>query len=227
MELVGRSLDQPVQEAVSRRAVEPFAYAIAKRVFDLAVCIPMLVLTAPVLLVLAILIRLDSPGPVIFAQRRVARGGTVFTFYKLRTMYIDARERFPDLYAYRYDDATIRTMRFKILDDPRLTPVGRWLRRTSLDEIPNLWNVLRGDISMVGPRPEIPQMLPYYEPWQLEKFAVKPGVTGLSQISGRGLLGFQDTIAEDVRYVHERGFLVDLGILARTFVEVVRRQGAF
>ena len=203
------------------------AYAYAKRSLDLVLGAVLLILTLPIVAALAIVIRVDSPGPIVFAQSRVARGGGVFTFYKFRTMLVDARTRFPALYAYEFDEPTIRTMRFKIIDDPRLTRVGRWLRRTSLDELPNLWNVLRGDISMVGPRPEIPEMIQYYEPSQLQKFAVKPGVTGLSQTSGRGLLSFQDTIAEDLRYVRECDFILDLSIIARTIAEVVRRQGAF
>lgn len=205
----------------------PAAYEISKRVLDVGISLVALVVTLPVMAVLAILIRLDSPGPIIFRQERLGRGAIRFRFYKFRTMYVDARERFPELYAYRYDAETIRTMRFKLIEDPRLTRVGRYLRRTSLDELPNLISVLRGDISLVGPRPEIPEMLPYYREDQLLKFSVQPGVTGLAQISGRGLLSFQDTIAEDVRYVRQRGFLRDLLVLVVTVKEIVKRQGAF
>jgi lipopolysaccharide/colanic/teichoic acid biosynthesis glycosyltransferase len=205
----------------------PSSYAIAKRAFDLVVGILLFTFSLPLFVLLAILIRLDSPGPIVFRQVRVGLGGRPFHFYKFRTMYTDARERYPDLYAYRYDNEAIKTMRFKLLDDPRLTPLGQRLRRTSLDELPNLWNVLKGDISLVGPRPEIPQMLEYYSESQLQKFAVKPGVTGLAQIGGRGLLSFQDTIAEDLRYVATCRFWRDLWIIARTAIEVVRRQGAF
>ena len=205
----------------------PQGYALVKRLLDLTFGVVLSLLSLPLIALIGILIRLDSPGPIVFRQVRIGRGGVPFRFYKFRTMYVDARERFPELYAYQYDDETIKTMRFKLLDDPRLTRVGRRLRRTSLDELPNLWNVLTGDISLVGPRPEIPQMLRYYTPAQLQKFAVKPGVTGLAQIGGRGLLSLQDTIAEDLRYVESCGFWTDLRILSRTAVEVVRRQGAF
>jgi lipopolysaccharide/colanic/teichoic acid biosynthesis glycosyltransferase len=229
MTSVGQSVDIISSDAFREvRSVERGAtYETAKLVLDLLIGSIGLVLSLPVVTVLAILIRLDSPGPIIFSQARVGRGGRLFTFYKFRTMYNDARERYPELYRYAYDAETIRTMRFKILDDPRLTPIGRWLRRTSLDEIPNLWNVLRGELSVVGPRPEIPEMLRYYERWQLQKFTVKPGVTGYSQTSGRGLLPLQATIAEDVRYVRERSFLVDLKVMLVTCKEVVRRSGAF
>ena len=198
-----------------------------RRALEIGVGLILLVFTLPVMAAIALAIRIDSPGPVIFKQYRVGRSGRLFPFYKFRTMYADARERFPDLYAYRYDDQTVKTMRFKLIDDPRLTPLGQRLRRTSLDELPNLINVLRGDVSLVGPRPEIPEMLAYYEPWQRVKFSVKPGLTGLAQISGRGVLTLQETIAEDVRYVRDRSLWLDLRILFRTFGVIIRRQGAF
>ena len=225
MDRAGESLfaapvfDVPLDERIGYQAV--------KRLIDLVVAIPLAVIALPFVVLIAILIRLDSPGPVIFRQWRLGKGGKPFRFYKFRTMYVDARERFPQLYEYRYDAETVKTMRFKLMRDPRLTRVGLHLRRTSLDELPNLWNVVTGDISLVGPRPEIPEMLRYYEPWQLQKFSVKPGVSGLAQVRGRGLLTLQRTITEDVSYVQKRSLALDLKILGQTAVEVVRRQGAF
>jgi lipopolysaccharide/colanic/teichoic acid biosynthesis glycosyltransferase len=206
---------------------ERFVYEAAKRLLDLIVAIPAFLLSLPIIVVLAIMIRADSPGPVVFRQVRVAKGGGTFHFYKFRTMQVDARKKFPELYKYQYDPETIRTMRFKLIDDPRLTRVGSYLRRTSLDELPNLLNVITGQVSLVGPRPEIPEMLPYYEDWQRAKFSVKPGVTGLAQVGGRGLLTFQDTIAADLRYVGQRSFWLDLRVIFQTVVEIVKRQGAF
>jgi lipopolysaccharide/colanic/teichoic acid biosynthesis glycosyltransferase len=142
-------------------------------------------------------------------------------------MHVDARERFPELYAYNYGDEQIQTLKFKIDDDPRVTRVGRWLRQTSLDELPNLWNVLVGDITLVGPRPEIPEMSRYYTREQQRKFLVPPGVTGLAQIRGRGQLTFQETVACDVEYVERRSLWFNLHILWRTFVVVILRRGAF
>ena len=148
-------------------------------------------------------------------------------FYKFRTMYVDARERFPELYRYDYNDAQIRTLYFKIADDPRLTPLGRWLRRTTLDELPNFFNVVLGDMSLVGPRPEIPEMVKYYQGWQRLKFSVKPGITGLAQVNGRGLLTFQDTVQTDVQYVRTRSAWTNLKILLKSVKVTVLRIGAY
>lgn len=202
-------------------------YETTKRILDLVVGSVLLLVALPIMLVTGILIRIDSPGPIVFRQERIGRGGKPFFFYKFRTMYADARQRFPQLYAYKFDPETVKNMRYKEVDDPRLTRFGRWLRRTSLDELPNLVNVLRGDVTLIGPRPEIYEFLPYYEDSQLIKFSVKPGVTGFAQIHGRSLLTFQQVLAEDVRYVHSRSFLVDMNVLALTVKEVLIRQGAF
>jgi lipopolysaccharide/colanic/teichoic acid biosynthesis glycosyltransferase len=185
------------------------------------------VVSAPLIAVVAILIRIDSPGPIIFRQIRVGHGGRLFAFYKFRTMWVDARERYPELYAYQYSDDEIRSMFFKVVHDPRLTRVGRHLRKTSLDELPNLINVVRGDMTLVGPRPEIPEMLRYYTSEQLEKFSVKPGLTGLAQVNGRAVLRFQETLAADLDYIARRSVRLDLWILLRTVHVVLKRAGAF
>ena len=151
-------------------APTPSAYAIAKRTLDIVFSAVGLAVTWPALAVIAVWVRLDSAGPILFRQPRVGRTGRVFTFYKFRTMYADARQRFPELYAYRFTREEFEQMMLKTADDPRLTPLGHRLRRTSLDELPNLWNVLRGDLSRVGPRPELPEMASYYKPEELAKF---------------------------------------------------------
>jgi lipopolysaccharide/colanic/teichoic acid biosynthesis glycosyltransferase len=151
----------------------------------------------------------------------------MFRFWKFRTMYVDARERFPELYRYEYTPAEVESLVFKLADDPRLTRVGWWLRRASLDELPNFINVLKGDMSLVGPRPDIPEMLRYYKDWQKTKFLVKPGITGYAQTNGRGLLSFQRTLREDVQYVLERSFLNDLRVFVKTVWVTVKRIGAF
>lgn len=197
------------------------------RAFEVTVAIVALLLTLPVTLPLALLIRLTSPGPALFFQDRLGRGAKRFRFVKFRTMHVDARQRFPELYAYSYDDETIQRMKFKLDNDPRLTAVGRVLRKTSLDELPNFWNVLRGDMALVGPRPEIPEMLPYYKGDMRRKFDVRPGVTGLAQVSGRGYLGFMDTVALDLEYVRRRSLRYDLWILVRTVKKVLTGDGAF
>jgi lipopolysaccharide/colanic/teichoic acid biosynthesis glycosyltransferase len=201
-------------------------YRLMQRARDLVGGVALLVLTLPLQAAIAALVAADSPGPVIFRQLRVGEGGRLFVFYKFRTMYSDARERFPELYAYEYTADQVDTMTFKLPFDPRLTRVGRHLRRTSLDELPNLINVVRGEMSLVGPRPEIPEMVPYYRADQLAKFSVKPGLTGLAQVSGRNILRFQQTIAADLEYVQTRSLRLDLRLLAKTALVVLLRAGA-
>ena len=232
-----------------------------RRIIDIVVSITCLIVTAPLLFIIALLIRLDSKGPVIFKQVRIGQNrrrkerrrtqttippknierrravrdrraqdllGAPFEFYKFRTMYVDAKERFPELYKYSYSDDEIETISFKVKEDPRLTRLGKVLRKTSLDELPNFYNVLKGDMTLVGPRPDIPEMMKYYKDWQKAKFEVKPGVTGLAQVSGRGLLTFQDTVKKDVEYVKKyRSLTADIMIVLKTVFSIVRRTGAF
>jgi lipopolysaccharide/colanic/teichoic acid biosynthesis glycosyltransferase len=199
----------------------------AQRVVDILVGAVGIILTAPLMVLVALWIRLDSPGPIVFRQRRVGLSGYTFTFYKFRTMYVDARDRFPDLYDYDYTDEEWKALVFKLPDDPRLTPAGRILRRTTLDELPNLFNLMRGDVSLVGPRPELPDFVRYYTREQLAKFSVKPGLTGLAQVTGRAMLSVQATIAADLEYIAHRSFWFDLHVLARTLAMVLLRVGAY
>ena len=197
------------------------------RLLEIAVSLTALIVTSPIMLVLAIIIRRGSPGPALFFQPRVGVNGTLFTFVKFRTLYADAKQRFPELYAYRYSGQELQELKFKIVDDPRVTPQGKWMRTTTLDELPNFWNVLCGHMALVGPRPEIPEMLPYYRGAMLRKFSVRPGITGLAQISGRGRLGFYETIDLDVEYVMNRSLLLDLKICVLTLYKMITRDGAF
>jgi lipopolysaccharide/colanic/teichoic acid biosynthesis glycosyltransferase len=207
-------------------ARERRGYALSKRLLDLSVGGVVLVLTSPLMLILSVITRLDSPGPAFFRQPRVGRGGRVFTFYKYRTMYVDARERWPELYDYSVDPAELWSRFYKQADDPRLTRVGRLLRRTSLDELPNLINVVKGDLSLVGPRPELPEYARLYDKSQQSKFTVKPGATGLAVVEGRNVLSIAEQIEADVEYVRRRSFRFDVEILARTLWVVLRREGA-
>jgi len=186
-----------------------------------------LVLTSPVLLAMAIAIRRGTPGRALFFQTRLGVNCEPFTFVKFRTLYADARQRFPHLYAYRYTEQDLRNLKFKITNDPRVTPQGRWMRTSTLDELPNFWNVLRGDMALVGPRPEIPEMLPYYTGDMMLKFSARPGITGLAQISGRGRLGFHETVNLDVQYVKTRSWALDLKVLLLTAYKILTRDGAF
>ncbi|MHA2282346.1 MAG: sugar transferase [Promethearchaeota archaeon] len=221
------------------------------RVLNIVIAATIFVLSLPIMALIALMIKIDSPGPAIFRQTRVGmdrrngnfasgkeeqsfqdrrtadQGGKPFTFYKFRTMYVDARERFPELYKYDYTPEEIKRLQFKISDDPRLTRFGEHLRKTTLDELPNLVNVIRGDMNLVGPRPDIPEMVKYYEQWQREKFTVQPGVTGLAQINGRGLLSFKKTLEIDVEYVNKKSFIMDIKILFKTIKITIMRIGAF
>ncbi len=183
-----------------------------KRAGDIALSLTLLLLTAPVLLILAIIIKLDSPGPVFFRQQRVGYKGQLFNMYKLRTMRVDA-----DPYAVAPTAE----------DDNRITRCGRWMRKLSLDEFPQLLNVLRGEMSMVGPRPEMPFIVEKYEDWERHRLDVKPGITGLWQIVGRKNLPLALNIEYDFYYIKNQGLLFDIVILIRTIPAVLFGRGAF
>jgi lipopolysaccharide/colanic/teichoic acid biosynthesis glycosyltransferase len=200
---------------------------LAYRAFEILAASIALVLAIPLLLVVGAIIKAGTRGPMLFWQQRMGANCKPFAFVKFRTMYHDARTRHPELYAYRYDARQLKTLHFKIEDDPRVTPQGRWLRKSTLDELPNFWNVITGSMALVGPRPEIPEMLPYYSGEMLAKFSVRPGITGLAQISGRGRLGFHETVALDVTYVRHQSIWLDMRILLKTVLMVVLRDGAF
>lgn len=218
---------RPPAASVATSSPDLTAYDVGKRVLDFLVALIALAISLPIIALLALVIRIDSPGPAIFRQQRIGRGGRPFTFYKFRTMYVDAKERFPDLYAYQYTDDEWRELFYKLPEDPRLTRFGRRLRKTTLDELPNLINVLTGQMSLVGPRPELPEYVRYYTPEQMAKFSVRSGVTGLAQTSGRGMLPVQEQIGADLEYVRRRSFWFDLLLLQRTAKMVVLRVGAF
>jgi len=194
---------------------------IGKRCLDVALAAIALVCTSWLMALLALLVRLDSPGPAIFRQTRIGRGGKPFTVYKFRTMRVDPSG---ELRLFRTEDGRYV---HKIKDDPRVTRVGRFLRRTSLDELPQLWNVLRGEMSLVGPRPELPQIVRCYEPWQHARHIVRPGITGWWQISGRSHLPMHEHTEYDLYYVEHLSFWLDVKILLRTLWITVRGVGAF
>lgn len=218
---------QPALDELRRRGVNGAPVAVATRACEIVLASVLLILTLPLLLLVTLIVKFDSPGPAVFRQIRVGRNGHLFHFAKFRTLYVDARERWPELYAYRYTADEMAQFHFKLKNDPRVTRVGRWLRKSTLDELPNLWNVLLGDVALVGPRPEIPEMLPYYDHQTLTKFSVRPGVTGLAQVRGRGDLSFRDTVELDVEYVRTRSLRLDVEILLRTLICTVLRRGAF
>jgi lipopolysaccharide/colanic/teichoic acid biosynthesis glycosyltransferase len=203
----------------ARTQVAPAVRAAARRAFDLLAAVALLAVLLPVLLVVAILVKLDSPGPVLFRQRRVGKGLRPFTVLKFRTMASGASSEAHSRYIaelaqgrHRGSELELR----KLTDDPRVTRLGRVLRRLSIDELPQLLNVIAGSMALVGPRPAIEYELDHYEPAHFARFEVRPGITGLWQVSGRSRVGFKEMLDLDVEYAETESFVSDLKILART-----------
>jgi lipopolysaccharide/colanic/teichoic acid biosynthesis glycosyltransferase len=198
------------------------AYEVSKRAIDLAGSALLLVALAPVFAAVALAVRATSPGPALFRQRRLGRNGREFWCYKFRTMVVDAEEQL----RRRTDLRERFEANFKIKDDPRLTPLGRFLRRTSLDELPQLLNILRGDMSLIGPRPIVPHELAKYGEHGDLLLTVKPGLGGLWQVRGRSDTSYEDRVRLDVEYIRRRRLALDLELILRTAVVVVWGRGA-
>jgi lipopolysaccharide/colanic/teichoic acid biosynthesis glycosyltransferase len=194
------------------------AYLRVKRMMDIALSIISLPVVLPILLIASIAIKLDTPGPALFVQERIGQHRRHFRLYKLRTMVADAEE----LKASVLDAHTIH---FKTLDDPRITRVGRFLRKTSLDELPQVFNVIRGEMSLVGPRPTSLN-LATYEPWHERRLEVRPGITGLWQVRGRNAMTFDERVELDLEYIDNLSFANDLKLLAQTVLVVITGKGA-
>ncbi|WP_446213936.1 sugar transferase [Micromonospora sp. IBSANI012] len=198
---------------------------VVKAVFDRLSALLLLILAAPLLLAIALMVWMSpgAGGPAIFRQVRVGKNGRPFIIYKFRTMFVDAEERLAELLDGNESDGEL----FKMRHDPRVTPVGRWLRRLSLDEIPQLVNVLKGDMSLVGPRPPLPREVANYPSDMRRRLVVKPGLTGLWQVSGRSDLSWEESIRLDLSYVENWSLTMDLAILVRTLSAVIRSSGAY
>ncbi len=194
-----------------------------KRAMDVLISTVSLILFFPLFLLIALMIRLDSPGPVFFAQIRVGKGENLFSCYKFRSMRPGAEAELEQLRAYNEADGPI----FKIRDDPRITRVGRFLRRTSMDELPQLLNVLMGHMSLVGPRPAPPSEVQRYQPWHKRRLEVAPGLTGLWQVSGRSELSFDEMVLLDLYYIENWSPFLDVQIMLRTFPKMLTGQGAY
>ena len=208
------------------------AGVIAIRVIDLTLALLILLIALPLLVAIAVAIRVDSPGPALFHQRRLGRGRSVFSVHKFRTMRLEADEAVHRDYVRRLIDGNAtrvsdgRRELYKLAIDDRVTRVGRLLRRWSLDELPQLLNVVRGDMSLVGPRPVIPYEVDQYPSWYHERFGVKPGLTGLWQVSGRNERSYEEMVELDVEFARRRSLGLYLRILARTPWVVLARRGA-
>jgi exopolysaccharide biosynthesis polyprenyl glycosylphosphotransferase len=194
-----------------------------KRGLDLVLGSVAMLVLLPIMGLLALLVRIDSSGPVLFIQQRIGKNGIPFTTYKFRSMVVEAESLRADLTALNEADGPL----FKIKNDPRMTRVGRYLRRFSLDELPQIFNVLLGDMSLVGPRPALPEEVGEYEPWHRKRLEVLPGITGLWQVSGRSDLGFDEMMLLDIYYVENWSPLLDVNIMLRTIPKVVLGKGAY
>ena len=212
---------EPWYAQESRPFLSEVWYGRLKRAIDVVFCLLVLPFVLPVLAACAVAIRLDSPGPVVFTQLRTGVGGRRFRMYKLRTMFRNAaelKEKYAHLNELTWPD-------FKITNDPRVTRVGRFLRRTSLDELPQIFNVLKGDMSLVGPRPTS-FSADTYSLWHTARLAVKPGLTGLWQVSGRDEVDFDDRLRLDIAYIRRRCLWLDVQLILRTFTAVLSGRGA-
>ncbi len=197
---------------------------IAKRLFDIAVSATVLTLLGPLFLMLALLIRLETRGPIFFGQTRVGKRGSLFKMWKFRSMYADAEQRKAALMKFNeMGDGVL----FKMKNDPRITQIGKFLRKFSLDELPQLWNVLIGDMSLVGPRPPLPNEVAKYTPYQRQRLDVVPGITCIWQVSGRSKIPFPRQVEMDLQYIVHQSFLGDLTLLLKTVPAVLKCDGAY
>ncbi len=198
-------------------------YLFLKRVFDITASLSAIIILLPLFLMVVILIKIDSHGPVFFSQKRNGFRGKYFNMYKFRSMVNDAEDKLKEL----EDKNEVSGNMFKIKNDPRITRVGKVLRKTSIDELPQLFNVIKGDMSIVGPRPPIGREVQKYDPWHNLRLSVKPGITGLWQVSGRNNIGFEDMCRLDLKYIRERGFWYDLKIILKTIPVIFGDSRAF
>lgn len=192
---------------------ESVFYSLVKRIIDIVGSLVGLIILSPILLVVAILIKLDSKGPILFSQIRVGKNGKKFKMYKFRSMVVDAEELKEKLQEQNEREGPM----FKIKDDPRVTKIGKFIRKASIDELPQLINILKGEMTIVGPRPSLPKEVDQFEEWMLERLEVKPGLTCYWQVEGRDDIGFEEWMELDIKYVRERNLLIDIKLIFKTF----------
>lgn len=211
-----------------KTAPYPIRHTPLKRIFDFTFSLAVVVFGAPIFLLIALLIKITSHGPAFFAHERIGRGGARFACYKFRTMYPDAEERLKDIIKH---DPKLREewmTTYKLKNDPRVTWIGKFLRKTSLDELPQFWNVLKGDLSVVGPRPVTEEELHQEVGLHAAKFlTIRPGITGPWQVSGRNDTSYHERICFDIHYIRHRSFLWDLYLILLTIPAMVTARGAY
>ena len=197
-------------------------YEVTKRIIDIVGSFIGLIVLSPLMLIVSILIKLESKGEVIFKQKRVGLNGREFYMYKFRSMVINAEELKEQLESQNEMSGPM----FKIKDDPRITNVGKFIRKTSIDELPQLINVIKGDMSLVGPRPSLPKEVKKFEQWMMERLEVKPGLTCIWQVSGRNNIDFEDWMKLDIKYVRERSFKLDIKLILKTVLVLLGDKNA-
>lgn len=199
-----------------------------KRAFDIAFSIFTLILSFPLFLLIAMAVRFTSKQNVIYAHERVGRGGIPFRCYKFRTMYADADKRLQEILKNDPERRQEWNSTHKLKEDPRITPIGAFLRRTSLDELPQFWNVLKGDLSIVGPRPVVyEELLKHFGTKAHKILSIRPGLTGIWQVSGRSNTSYQERIKFDEQYVDNRSLLMDVKLIAKTIPSIIASRGAY
>lgn len=198
-------------------------YNLSKRIIDIIASVLILLLLSPLLLVVVLLIKLTSRGKALYVQERNGFQGKIFKMYKFRSMIMNADTFITDLEKKNEAQGPM----FKIKDDPRVTKIGRFIRKTSIDELPQLLNIIKGEMTLVGPRPPLPKEVAKYEAWQKLRLSVKPGLTGLWQISGRSNVGFEEMVRMDLRYIRERSLFYDIKIIIKTIPVMFGSKDAF
>ncbi|EOR28262.1 capsular polysaccharide biosynthesis protein [Clostridium sartagoforme AAU1] len=210
------------QEIIVIERKESALYNIAKRALDIIASTLGLIILSPILLIVAILIKLESKGPAIFSQKRIGLNKKEFKMYKFRSMVQNAEELKEKLAKKNEMSGPM----FKMKNDPRVTKVGKFIRKTSIDELPQLINVLKGEMSLVGPRPSLPKEVSKFEPWMLKRLSVKPGLTCYWQVSGRNNIDFEDWMKLDLQYVNDRSFWLDLKLILKTATVLLGDENA-
>lgn len=205
-------MEEKQLEFESESSMEFSLYEVIKRLIDVVCSFMGVLLLSPLFIIIAIIIKTTSKGPVFFSQKRVGKNGKKFDMYKFRSMVVNAEELKEKL----ADQNEMSGPMFKMKDDPRVTKVGKFIRKTSIDELPQLWNVLKGDMSLVGPRPSLPKEVAQFEDWMHKRLEVKPGLTCYWQVSGRNNIDFEEWMKLDIKYVDERSTWIDIKLILKT-----------
>ena len=207
----------------SKPTKESIFYEFTKRFIDIIDSLIGLVVLSPIFIIIAIIIKITSKGSVLFSQKRVGKYGVEFDMYKFRSMVVNAEELKQDLVSKNEMSEPM----FKMKCDPRVTRIGKFIRKTSIDELPQLWNVLKGEMSLVGPRPSLPQEVMHFQNWMYKRLSVKPGLTCYWQVSGRNNIDYEDWMKLDVKYIEERNTFIDIKLIFKTIIVLFKNTNAY